>query len=57
MAAMWLNLSGIKEKVFLLDALLSSPGLYGDKVNAVTDRFQDMVTLTSQSTVNYPHSG
>lgn len=38
-----LNLSGIKEKdkTFLLDALLSPPGLFGDAVSLVTERFQE----------------
>ncbi|XDV15099.1 hypothetical protein PO909_015239 [Leuciscus waleckii] len=40
---LWLNLSGIKEKdkSFLLDAPLSSSGLFGDAVASVVDRFQE----------------
>lgn len=39
---MWLNLSNIKEKdkSFLLDTLLSPPGLFGVSVNSVVERFQ-----------------
>ncbi|CAM4459094.1 unnamed protein product [Leuciscus chuanchicus] len=39
-----LNLLGIKEKdrAFLLDALFSPSGLFGDAVNAVLDRFQEL---------------
>ncbi|CAM4608253.1 unnamed protein product [Leuciscus chuanchicus] len=40
---LWLNLSGIgeREKTFLLDAPISSSGLFGDAVNTVVDRFQE----------------
>ncbi len=38
---LWLNLTEIreKEKVFLLDAPISSSGLFGDAVNTVVDKF------------------
>jgi len=40
---LWLNLSNMKdkEKNFLLDAPLSSAGLFGDSVNSVIERFQE----------------
>ncbi|KAI2654668.1 enzymatic polyprotein [Labeo rohita] len=40
---LWLTLSEMKEKdrVFLLDALLSPSGLFGDAVNSVVDRYQE----------------
>ncbi len=40
---LWLTLSDMKDKdrVCLLDALLSSSGLFGDAVNSVVDRFQE----------------
>ncbi|KAI2664621.1 Transposon Ty3-G Gag-Pol polyprotein [Labeo rohita] len=40
---LWLTLSDMKEKdrVFLLDALLSPSGLFGDSVNSVVDRYQE----------------
>ncbi len=39
---LWLNLTEIreKEKAFLLDALISGSGLFGDAVNAVVDKFR-----------------
>lgn len=40
---LWLNLSNIKnrDKSFLMDAPLSSPGLFSDSVNTVVERFQE----------------
>ncbi|CAM4567192.1 unnamed protein product [Leuciscus chuanchicus] len=40
---LWLNLSGIKERdrAFLLDAPLAPPGLFGDAVSSVVERFQE----------------
>ncbi len=40
---LWLNLSNIKgkDKHFLMDAPLSSSGLFGDAVNLVVERFQE----------------
>ncbi|ROL42281.1 hypothetical protein DPX16_18203 [Anabarilius grahami] len=40
---LWLNLSSIKDKDknFLMDAPLAPPGLFGDAVNTVVDRFQE----------------
>ncbi len=40
---LWLTLSDMKDKdrVCLLDAPLSSSGLFGDAVNSVVDRFQE----------------
>ncbi len=40
---LWLNLSNIKgkDKNFLMDAPLSSSGLFGDAVNSVDKRFQE----------------
>lgn len=44
MAAMerhlWLKLSAIKEKAFLLEAPVLTSGLFGNAVSAVVDRFQ-----------------
>ncbi len=39
---LWLNLTEIreKEKAFLLDAPISSSGLFGDAVNTVVDKFR-----------------
>ncbi len=34
---LWLNLTEIMEKAFLLDAPISGSGLFGDAVNAVVD--------------------
>ncbi len=41
---LWLTLSDMKNKdrVCLLDAPLSSSGLFGDAVNSVVDRFQEV---------------
>ncbi|XP_048030341.1 uncharacterized protein LOC125257733 [Megalobrama amblycephala] len=40
---LWLHLSSIKDKDknFLMDALLAPPGLFGDAVNSVVERFQE----------------
>ncbi|KAI2653826.1 Gag-Pol polyprotein [Labeo rohita] len=40
---LWLNLTGIKDrdKIFLLDAPVSSSGLFGDSVNTVVTRFRE----------------
>ncbi len=40
---LWLNLRNIKgkDKNFLMDAPLSSSGLFGDAVNSVVERFQE----------------
>lgn len=40
---LWLNLSEMKDKdrAFLLDAPLAPPGLFGDAVNSVVERFQE----------------
>ncbi len=40
---LWLNLNNIKQKDknFLMDAPLSSSGLFGDAVNSVVERFQE----------------
>ncbi|XDV19573.1 hypothetical protein PO909_025020 [Leuciscus waleckii] len=41
---LWLNLTGIKDKdrVFLLDSLVSPSGLFGDSVNTVVTRFREV---------------
>ncbi|KAI2642464.1 Lamina-associated polypeptide 2, isoform alpha [Labeo rohita] len=40
---LWLNLTGIKDrdKIFLLDAPVSTSGLFGDSVNTVVTRFRE----------------
>lgn len=40
---LWLNLADIgkKEKAFLLDALLSSSGLFGTSVEVVVEKFRE----------------
>ncbi|KAI2646935.1 Transposon Ty3-G Gag-Pol polyprotein [Labeo rohita] len=40
---LWLNLTGMKDrdKIFLLDAPVSSSGLFGDSVNTVVSRFRE----------------
>lgn len=49
----WLNLSGIREKdkAFLLDAPLSPPGLFGDAVSSVIERFQRFIPHHHKSSV------
>lgn len=40
---LWYNLSGIKDRdrTFLIDAPLSSSGLFGNSINSVVERFQE----------------
>jgi hypothetical protein len=40
---LWLNLSGVgdRDRAFLLDAPISSSGLFGDAVDTVVERFQE----------------
>ncbi len=46
---LWLNLTEIreKEKAFLLDAPISSSGLFGDAVNAAVDKFRAAKTQST----------
>lgn len=41
---LWLNLMGIKDrdKVFLLDASVLPSALFGDSMNTITSRFQEV---------------
>lgn len=55
---LWLNLSNIKEKdkSFLLDATLSPPGLFGDAVNSVIERFQEVKKQEATFQQYLPHN-
>ncbi len=44
---LWLNLTEIREKVFLLDALVFSSGLFGDAVNAIVDKLRAAKTQSA----------
>ncbi len=46
---LWLNLTEIreKEKAFLLDAPISSSGLFGDVVNTIVDKFKAVKTQSA----------
>ncbi len=46
---LWLNLTEIMEKAFLLDAPISGSGLFGDAVNAIVDTFRTAKTLSAVS--------
>lgn len=52
-----LNLSNIMEKdnFFLLDALLSPPGLFGDAVNSIIERFQEAKKQAATFQQYLPH--
>ncbi len=44
---LWLNLTEIMEKAFLLDAPISGSGLFGDAINAVVDTFRAAKTQSA----------
>ncbi len=44
---LWLNLTEIREKVFLLDAPISQSGLFGEAVNSVVDKFRSAKTQSA----------
>ncbi len=44
---LWLNLTEIREKVFLMDAPISRSGLFGEAVSAVVDKFRSAKTQSA----------
>ncbi len=44
---LWLNLTEIREKVFLLDAPISQCGLFGEVISAVVDKFRSAKTQSA----------